>query len=736
MIPRSIEILAPAGNADMLCAAVLAGADAVYLGLDAFNARRGADNFSQQGLAEAVSFCHARGAKVYVTLNTIVYPRELAAIGNSLRDIAQAGADAVIVQDLAVAALARQLVPTLALHGSTQMSVHSLAGAQALARLGFARVILSRELSLAEIQTIIQACDIETEVFIHGALCMSVSGQCYMSAFLGGRSGNRGMCAGPCRLPFCADSTAQGRPAVDADGHHLSLKDMSHIAHLPALIAAGVSSVKIEGRLRTPEYAAAAVNACVQRRMGGAYDAQLLQDVFSRSGFTDGYLNESITGAMFGTRTEADSAAAKAALPKLRELFRRERPRVSVNICLTIEPEGSKLALTDCDGNRVVVYSETPAQPSQKDLTESYARALGKTGGTPFYLEAFSLAGENAQSLYLPASAINEMRRAALEQLLQKRGAPKPLSMTEMQNPFGGESADLTFETSATPKQICILAAGLTAHFADGKAAPAPKVHSTSLSPAKKQIYAQFETLTQMPQSAATCDGLILPLAQWQETPDALRKKTWLALPRFAPPAAESRVALQIEAAKAQGFAGFFVQNLAHLLLCKGLPMLGGFGLNIANPVAAQCYAEMGLQAMTLSCESTAADMARMTPQGSSTMALAYGHMPLMLTRACPLQNVHSCNGCARKGVLSDRKGKHFPVYCTAPAGAGVRTVYNPIPIYMGDKTAELAVEIILLSFAPESAQKAAEILTLFRAGKPFPGEFTRGMYFKGTAEA
>ena len=314
------EILAPAGNADMLCAAVFAGADAVYLGLQNFNARRTAGNFTTEGLRQAVAFCHARDVRVYVTLNTTLYPGELTALAEAVAGIAAAGADAVITQDLAVAALVRRMAPGLALHGSTQMSVQSLDGARRLAALGFTRVILARELTLSEIAGITAGCGIETETFVHGALCMSVSGQCYMSAFLGGRSGNRGGCAGPCRLPF----DASGTPGPAA-GHHLSLKDMSVIGHLPQLSAAGVASVKIEGRLRPPEYVAAAVNACLLARAGEPYDTRLLQDVFSRSGFTDSYLTGARNGSMFGTRTEGDAAAAKAAAPRLRELYRVSR---------------------------------------------------------------------------------------------------------------------------------------------------------------------------------------------------------------------------------------------------------------------------------------------------------------------------------------------------------------------------------------------------------------------------
>ena len=307
-----IEILAPVGSEEMLRAAVFSGADAVYLGFSGFNARTGAGNFDADSLQEAVRFCHARGVAVHVALNTTVYGTELPALEQAIRAVAASGADAVICQDLAVATLIGKIAPQLPRHGSTQMSVHTLQGALELKELGFTRVVLARELSLPEVEHITKHCGIETECFIHGALCMSVSGQCYMSAFLGGRSGNRGSCAGPCRLPFEANALPEGKPGRL---HHLSLKDNSAIDKLDKLQAIGVASAKIEGRLRTPEYVAAAVSACLAGREGRAYDRDLLKHAFSRSGFTSGYLDGKIDGTMFGVRSEADAELTKKTLP-------------------------------------------------------------------------------------------------------------------------------------------------------------------------------------------------------------------------------------------------------------------------------------------------------------------------------------------------------------------------------------------------------------------------------------
>ena len=368
-----IEILAPVGSEEMLRAAVFSGADAVYLGFSGFNARTGAGNFDADSLKEAVRFCHARGVKVHVALNTTVYGGELAALAGAVKAVAESGADAVICQDLAVAQLIGRIAPDLPRHGSTQMSVHTLQGALELKELGFTRVVLARELSLPEVEHITKHCGIETECFVHGALCMCVSGQCYMSAFLGGRSGNRGSCAGPCRLPFEANPLPEGKPGRL---HHLSLKDNSVIDKLDRMQAVGVASAKIEGRLRTPEYVAAAVSACLAGREGRAYDRDLLKNAFSRSGFTSGYLDGKIDGTMFGVRSEADAELTKKTLPALRELYRRERSRVPVQFRLEIEEGGEKLTVTDADGNKAFAYGDAEPQPAPTDPTESLQRSL------------------------------------------------------------------------------------------------------------------------------------------------------------------------------------------------------------------------------------------------------------------------------------------------------------------------------------------------------------------------
>ena len=687
-----IEILAPVGNEEMLRAAVFSGADAVYLGFSGFNARTSANNFNADTLKDAVAFCHARGVAVHVALNTTVYGGELPALEQAIRAVAASGADAVICQDLAVATLIGKIAPQLPRHGSTQMSVHSLQGALELKELGFTRVVLARELSMPEVEHITKHCGIETECFVHGALCMCVSGQCYMSAFLGGRSGNRGSCAGPCRLPFEANALPEGKPGRL---HHLSLKDNSVIDKLDKLQALGVASAKIEGRLRTPEYVAAAVSACLAGREGRAYDRDLLKNAFSRSGFTSGYLDGKIDGTMFGVRSEADAEQTKKTLPMLRELYRRERSRVPVKMKLEIEEGGEKLTVTDADGSKAFAYGDAEPQPARTDPTASLHRSLAKTGGTPFAVEDQDITVEmDGGPWFIPGGAVNELRREVLDALLKKREVLRPWPTTEEHVP-------------ALPLRTL---------------------------PPHRTLRARFESWEQVPERAL--DGieyLILPIAQADRVPREWRAKTLLELPRVMFGKLEEDTARRIAATQDSGFAGYEVSNIAHLRLCRGLPMSGSFGLNITNQLAAQFYADNGLGSMLILPEVKDSDISTIAPTHNGrpvpTGVLVYGHMPLMITRACPLQNIHDCAHCDKTGVLTDRKAKKFPVRC----GLGVRTIYNPVPIYMGDKPGALTVDYGVAYFTLESREETAKILEMIRTHAPFEGDFTRGLYFKGT---
>lgn len=698
-----MEILAPAGDWDMLRAAVYSGADCVYIGVEGFNARRPAANFGGKDMAEAVAFCHARNCKVYAALNTVVLPGQETQLAKAVEQVVQAGCDALIVQDIGVAAFVKKHT-ALPLHGSTQMSVHSLEGVLQLADMGFSRVILARELERDEIFAIAAQSPIELEVFVHGALCVSVSGQCYMSAFLGGRSANRGACAGTCRLPFSA-RTGVNRLGEKAEKQlaageesHLSLKDLSVLDALPELARAGVVSAKIEGRLRGPEYAAVVVESARKALAGEPYDRQLLQDIFSRSGFTEGWYGGLMGREMFGVRTPADLAAAKKAQPKARELFRRERPRVPVTMELTLEATGARLQV--CDGaNTVSAEWSQPLEPAAREMAAGLKAALEKTGGTPFYLAQDGVKLET-NGLFLPGSVAGDLRRKALEQLLEKRQQP-------VVNP--GWSVPLE---------------------------PALPI-KTRMPLGRPALRARFEALAQVPEEALEiCEEIVLPVFEAQAVPEEWRHKTRLWLPRTLFGKQEKQAIQAVENSSGLGFKGYEAGNLAHWHICRGLPVFSGLGLNLANGEAVLEAAKWSPDGLCLTPELSIRQMRQIEglPQVASRIALdalCYGHLPLMITRACPLRHVTGCAGCPKQGSLADRKGKAFPVMCHGM----VRTIHNPVPLWMLDRLEELPVQSATLYFTLETRRQAAGILRAARQGEAAPGEFTRGLYDKGVSE-
>lgn len=721
MNDHRMEILAPAGDMEMLRAAVYSGADCVYLGVRGFNARHGAANFGGQELIDAVGFCHARNCRVYAAINTLALPGREAELRDAVLQAAGAGCDAVIVQDLYAAALARAVRPALEVHASTQMSVHSLEGVRQLAALGFSRAILARELSFDEIAAIAESSPIELEVFVHGALCVSVSGQCYASAFLGGRSANRGACAGTCRLPFAAQPQTPAQlaallenPAAPkaraATTCHLSLKDLSILDALPALEKLGVCSAKIEGRLRGPEYCAVVVDSARKAINKEEYDKDLLLNVFSRSGFTDGWFTGENGGDMFGARSGADADATRKALPKARELYRRERPRVPVEMALTAGEAGGELVVTD-GADTVRVALPGPLAPAAAQDGEDRLRvALEKTGGTPFYLA--KPPAVQTGGVHLPAPQVSGARREALDALLALRQAPPPPATL----PAGFAVAPATGAGGQKARQ-----AATAARAARGR----------------MPLRARFEHVAQMPEGAARlCETLILPLFEAEQVSESLRPKTLLWLPRVLFGPAEERAAQALEKTKVMGFAGYEANNLAHLHLLRGLPVSGGFGLNAANAGAAAILAGLGCAALTLSPELSLPQMRQLAADpllaaAPATDALCYGHLPLFLTRACPLKQVTDCARCQKAGLLRDRKGAAFPLLCRD----GARSALNPVPLWMADELDSLPTDTATLYFTAESQKQAAAVLEGFHQGRPAVGPFTRGLYPKGSRQ-
>lgn len=681
---KHAEILAPAGGEAQLRAAVLCGADAVYLGLRGFNARAGAENFDENTLPQTVGWCHARGVRVYVTLNTLVTDRELPQWLHSLDAVAAAGVDGVLVQDLGLAKIIWQRYPTLPLHASTQMTIHNLAGARLLEEMGFAQVVLARELSKEEIAAICAGTSMRCEVFVHGALCMSVSGQCYLSSVLGERSGNRGRCAQPCRLDF----KSHGR------GYALSLKDLTLTDRLRELEALGVASFKIEGRLKRPEYVAAAVTACRQSLAGEVPDLETLRSVFSRSGFTDGYYTAHRDLSMFGTRTREDAAAAAEVLGKLSALTRNEVGRLPVDMALTLSPEKPvTLAVTD-GTHRVEVAGEVPQTALTRPTDEELARrALEKCGGTPFYLQ--DLTCHIGEGLMLPLSALNRLRAAALTALAEARSVVVPYPQAPA---AAGEPAGRALPAGA-PQLGCRLAA------------------AAQMTPAIRRGGGR----------------LSLPLHELAERPELLETgaERWVAeLPAFCAPQQEEAVMRALRKLKEQGLTHALCGNLGSLLMAReaGLRIIGDYGLNIINSPAAQQAAALGCDEITLSfeCERNAArNIHSPVPIG----VIAYGRLPLMLLRNCPGKTAAGCGDCRGINHITDRRGEDFPLQCQ---NRQYTHLLNPRPLFLSDRLPEWDFcDFLTLRFTTETPAECDEVLKMYQTGAAPAGSFTRGLYYR-----
>ena len=671
-----MEILAPAGNEQSLIAAVRSGADAVYLGTGAFNARRNADNFKDNSLAEAVNYCHGRGVKVYVTLNTLIRDEELPAFLAAAREVAEAGPDGVIVQDLAVVKVLKTICPDLPLVGSTQMSVHNAAGVKTLEDMGFSRVVLARELTLEEIRKIRSETRAELEVFVHGALCMSVSGMCYYSAMMGERSGNRGLCAQPCRL----NASCNGRP------YALSLKDMSFITRVRDLEAAGVCSVKIEGRMKRPENVAAAVTAVRTALEGKEPDMATLQAVFSRSGFTDGYLTGKRNVRMFGVRTAEDAAASKTVFGKLADLYRREFPGVPVDLKLTATNDTLSLTAEDGAGRRAQAAAPIP-DGDMAPLTEDMARRnLSKTGGTPFTVRDCRV--ELPEGLPVPGSLVNGLRREVLDRLLEMRSR--------------GNGYDL--HPMATPEI-------------------APYISQ------KQALRLRFERAEQafFPTEA---EAVALPLEEIERHPELLQEAVplWAELPQLVWPLEEQSALDRLLALKEKGLRDAVAGNVCELVLARraGLVVHGGPTLNVTNTLSLETYEAMGLADTTLSFElpvKMGAKLGGKKPRG----ILGYGRFPIMQFRACPARGEKGCGSCAGKPELVDRKGVVFPMLCH---DRRYTTLLNSVPLYLGDKALP-PFDFATLYFTTEDRDTCRRVYDGFRQGAAPWFERTSGLAYR-----
>ena len=662
------EILAPAGTWESLVAGVRCGADAVYLGCKALNARRSAGNFNDDELKNAAAYCRARGVKLYLTLNTLCGDGELPEAYGIVENALSYGVDAFIVQDFGLAEMIKNCFPQARLHASTQMSVMSPQGVKALEDMGFSRAVLARELSAAEIAEIRENCGIELEMFVHGAHCMSVSGQCYMSSVIGARSGNRGLCAQPCRLPFSAG---------DGHGYALSLKDLSLIGKLAEIEKTGVVSLKIEGRMKRPEYVAAAVTA-LKKAVRGEYradDEETLKSVFSRSGFTSGYFDGRLGKNMFGVRRKEDVTAAAPVLKDLSRLYEKENPLVPIDMEFECGRGKPMLLKARALGKNVEVTGSVPETARTKALTRTEAEErLSKLGATQFYPGKITV--EIDDGLNVSASALNALRREAVEKLT----AAEKFSVNALPMP-----RILPRAVGAEPY--------FTARFSDARRIPAHHPFARVFIP----IWSD--------------DGAFGDLHAGVEIPRGLFGK-------------EKEITERLIELKKSGVNKALCGNIGSYRLAKalGFEAFGDFGLNVFNSIAARKF-----NSPILSFELSLGQANAVNAE--DTGIIGYGRLPLMLARNCPVKNDIGCVKCGRKGALTDRTGARFPVVCSPYPCA---EVLNSVPLYMGDRLRDIKTDFIHFYFTDESAEDVLRIISLYKAGAKADFPFTRGLYYRG----
>lgn len=692
-----MELLAPAGSMEALRAAVCNGADAVYLGADTFNARINARNFSAADLQEAVVYCHVRGVKVHLTLNTLVLDREMPRAAELIRLAASCGVDAFIVQDLGVVSLCRQLAPDVPIHASTQMSIHSLEGVMEAAALGCSRVVLARELPAEEIAHICKKSPVEIEVFVHGALCMCYSGQCYLSSVIGRRSGNRGQCAQPCRLPY-------GYGRFESTRYPLSLKDNCLAGELDELRRMGVASIKIEGRMKRPEYVAIVTRAYRTVLNGGKLmpsDLQELETAFSRQGFTDGYFRGQTGSDMFGRRQEGEDTADLFA--SARATYEQGEPqRIGVRFYAMIRRgEPAQLAVEDPDGNLCRARGPVPEQAVYRSLTpQDLEQQLKKTGGTPYLCTAVRSSLD--PDLMLPASAINAMRRDVIAELTAKRGRAAPAHLNAYDEPPRYDG--IAGEPQLT---IAVRTAG--------------QITSRMLSMKPAVLYVPLSELAEHP-----------------DLPQRVGVETQLAaiLPRVIWSGELVPIARQLRTVYEMGVRQVLAGNLGqlHIARAAGFAVRGDFGLNIVNSRAMRYLREQGLDSQLLSFELTLPQI-RDISKAVPAELLIYGRLPLMLMENCVMKNRTGICACQTGTVrLVDRVGEEFPI--VKDPGTCRNVLLNGKKLYLLDKKDALrgmGLWALRLQFTTENPGEIDKVLMDYQGRAVFDaGSYTRGLYSRG----
>ena len=740
------ELLAPAGSFECLLAAVAAGADAVYVGGKRFGARAYAKNFDTGELSRAVSYCHLNGVKLYVTLNTLLGDKEMADAVEYARELYLLGVDALIVADFGLVSELRLAVPNMELHASTQCSVHNTYGANALSSLGVSRVVLARELSLSDISSVCDECAPEIEVFLHGALCVSHSGQCLFSSLVGGRSGNRGECAQPCRLPYsftslgrsvsdthksvaptsftqssttrssaacssCATrsscvshspeySAACGRCEIGngvRSEYPLSLRDLSLAMHVPELISSGVSSLKIEGRMKSPSYVYTVTS--VYRRLldegrsANEDERELLRRAFSRDGFTDGYFTGKIRQKMTGVRSDLDKEISRLSGEGEYGLLRHP-------VCASVKIKlGEPAEMTLSDGTRCVSVKGAVARRAETSplSPEGVKERLSKMGNTYLSLSVEDINLTLDEGANLSPGEINALRRCAAEKF---EDFSRPDTLPGYKYEIKRKKCQSNFPTD---EKYGILRR-------EGKLTTA-------------QFFSEKEYLDTAMSEGGALLGVDISFVPLFSSDMALALSKAVFLPPVILNSEMGVVRDALEKAKRCGVLYALVDNIGHLDLAKeyGFVIFAGFRLNITNGSADRVIAALGAEKRILSAELT-------LPQARdiSGGVITYGRIPLMLTERCFAGENLGSDGCL-DAALVDRRGERFPVIREFKHR---NIILNSAVTYMADKRDELNKMALYHSHLLFTVERSPEIIKVLRAHKsaaPLPnGEKSR----------
>lgn len=726
MKPR-VEILAPAGSWESMAAAINAGADAVYMGGSRFGARAYADNPEEDRFLEAIDYAHLHGCRLYMTVNTLVKERELEELGDFLVPYYKRGLDAVIVQDMGVFAYVRRRFPDLPVHASTQMTVTGHHGARILKELGASRVVTARELSLEEIAKIRDEVEIEIESFVHGALCYCYSGQCLLSSLIGGRSGNRGRCAQPCRLPY--EVKGAGKPD---ERYVLSLKDLCTLDILPDIIEAGVCSLKIEGRMKSPRYTAGVVS--IYRRYVDRYlehgrkgyrvdpaDRDMLLELFDRGGFTEGYYKQHNGRDMVALREKPSFREGNQALfDRLDAEYVEKKMQEPLWGKVTLaegQPACFSLAYRREGTNsqiRAEVSGDLVQTAQNQPLTEEkLMKQMRKTGGTPF---TFShLEAEISGSCFMPVQALNELRRNGLEKITKA-----------ILEPYRRELRSVGFRSAAT-----VITTG----------EPEPmRIHVSLENPDVLEIAAGHPDV-----GSVYLDATGFGANSWAAGVEACHKngkQCALVMPHIFRSEAETYFRKHLQGLTEAGFDELVIRSLEEVGFLKELgvsiPMVFDSGMYVMNHLALFQMMQLGASRLTLPLELNSRELEELGCCRGELVG--YGYLPAMVSAQCIVRTVSGCKKTPGLLMMKDRTGKELPVknhcrFC-------YNTIYNPSPLsLLGQErmVKRLDPAVLRLQFTIEAPQQVKAVIDAyadhFLHGQDTPSpiaDFTRGHMKRG----